>query len=208
MSLKNQLGLQIDITEKAIEVAVNIAFEGTDVHRRALANNVLKKEFEVIKNYNKNISQITEKHSQTSSTLKPTFGRSFRFVDLGTQFARQSTVTFISGWKNYLQQLLFYIGNLLILASIFDHSMVLPSGCSTKNILPVTSWVLDDNLTSEDITNSCDQTPLSEKFLTTENITYLAFGRIFQAFPLMINSIAAFGALARVFRSEHRNSEY
>lgn len=218
IALQNQKELKIDPQQKAIEIAINIAFDGPEILQKRLANDVLKSEFEYIKNTNKNLSVISDKLVQHSSTQKPTFGRSFRLVDLGTQLTRQFTVTFIAGWKTFLQQLLFYIGSILILASVFDHSMVLPSGCSTITVTSITStlsslivsWFSGDNSTTSatEITSPCDQTPLTEKFLIIEHINYLAFGRIFQAFPLIINSIAAFGALAKVFRSEHRNSKY
>ncbi|KAH9409847.1 hypothetical protein TYRP_023659 [Tyrophagus putrescentiae] len=48
-------------------------------------------------------------------------------------------------------------------------------------------------------------TPSTEKLLIVENVKYLDLGGFFQAFPLMENSIAAFGSLDRVFRSEHGN---
>lgn len=207
-TLENKIGLKVAAHQKPIEAAIAVAFDASadgKVYRQTLANDVLQEEFSLLNHH-----QLSMTSSNTQSTSPSFDGRFFRLVDLRTHFSRQFLKTFIADWKTFSYQLLFYVGSILFLASVFDHAMVLPNGCLTKisNLTYLNDEDEDEFYNVFNFsTKFCDATPLSEKLLIVENINYLCFGRIFQAFPLMINSIAAFSSLARVFKSEHRNSK-
>lgn len=183
--LEKKLGLTFGEETKPIEVAIKLACNGVDdAQVVTLANDYLAAEFAAV------VTQLGQLKVQKSSLLSSV--KFFSLADLLTQTLRQLRITFIASYRTFFTQLLFYVFNLLVFSSIFDHAMVYPKGCASIGV---------------DLNSTC-HVSLEERFLITENINYLGYTRFLQCFLIGCSSCVVFASMAKVFQSEYRNRWY
>lgn len=121
----------------------------------------------------------------------PAQTKHFSLIDLYLQICRNCRVTFISQYRLFFGQLLFFIGLTFTFASFYNPKMVRPSGCYARD--------------SKD--TACENDFL-RNLLLTENINYICLNRAVQAYIIMCTSTMLYSSLVKVFRNEHRNRWY
>ncbi len=171
--------------EQPIETLIRIAC--TDLQSpqlQQLANRTLRSESSQIY---AQLPQLTHLPHGLPAQTKP-----FSFTDLYLQFCRYSRVTFLSQYRLFLGQLLFFIGLTFTFASFFNRKMVVPSGCYARDA---------------GNSSACENDFL-RNLLLTENINYICLNRAVQAYIIMCTSTMLYSSLVKVFRNEHRNRWY
>jgi hypothetical protein len=122
----------------------------------------------------------------------PFESKSFKFIDLWYLLMRTIIYSYISQWKSFVTQMLFYIFYPIIIAKMYNSDIGAPNGCF--------SFLFESN-------TSCFK-DLEDHKLLDQNTKYINTTSVFFMFIQLTYTILTFPREVKIFLNEHQNSKF
>lgn len=182
-TIEEQIGLIPGTDQQPIEALLKVACNGIeDQQVITLADHCLKKEYEQLS------TELNQLKRQPNGL--PNTRRIINISHLMIQFIRLIHINLVSEFRQFASQFILFALYFVVLATIYKHEMVKPTGCYDL----------------EEQESTCNN-ELKNNSLLSENFNYLSFSIMIIGILQMTTSAVLFSPLVKVFRNEHRNSK-